>query len=394
MFFGEKLTNLRELNGFSRKDLAQLLSVTEQSVWQYEKTAIIPKIHVLNGLKTLFHVDSKYFFTQSAIQNHVNENSVAYRASDRDSRKKTKFELTYLNYLDFYLQQFEQYLITPNPKILDLYKKSQMTWLNSTLTQNQRLSQIAKEARSVLQLKHNQDLMYCLELSGIYIVEKDLGVTIDAYSTWTEDRRPFIILGNIKKSAVRRNFDLAHELGHLLLHSHVNMAELSKKDYRLIEKQANQFASDFLLPEAEFKSDFSDLTHRSNPDSYIDLKQKYQVSIAALEYRAYSLKLINYQENRYFYGVMNKKGYRTLEPLDDQLPPVKPGKIKSLFEMILNHHLLDLNDFLAEFGIKPEFLINLFNLPPKFFDRFMMPQRHYFNNAKILPFHTRKLKEN
>ncbi|WP_415548463.1 helix-turn-helix domain-containing protein [Lentilactobacillus diolivorans] len=63
MFFGDKLTNLRELNGLSRKDLAEKLSITEQSVWQYEKESIIPKIQILNQLKSIFHVDSKYFFS-------------------------------------------------------------------------------------------------------------------------------------------------------------------------------------------------------------------------------------------------------------------------------------------------------------------------------------------
>ena len=53
-----------------------------------------------------------------------------------------------------------------------------------------------------------------LEQVGIYIVEKDLGVHIDAYSTITDNGHAWIVLGSIKKSAVRRNFDLAHELGH------------------------------------------------------------------------------------------------------------------------------------------------------------------------------------
>ena len=34
-----------------------------------------------------------------------------------------------------------------------------------------------------------------------------MGPCIDAYSTWINKDKPFIILGNIRKSAVRRNFD-------------------------------------------------------------------------------------------------------------------------------------------------------------------------------------------
>ena len=63
MFYGEKLSSLRELNGLSRKDLADQLSITEQAVWQYETDSILPRIEVLNQLRSLFHVDTKYFFS-------------------------------------------------------------------------------------------------------------------------------------------------------------------------------------------------------------------------------------------------------------------------------------------------------------------------------------------
>ncbi|MGC4441969.1 ImmA/IrrE family metallo-endopeptidase, partial [Streptococcus suis] len=58
------------------------------------------------------------------------------------------------------------------------------------------------------------------------------------------------------KSAVRHNFDLAHELGHLLLHNQVDFEELSKEELEEKEKEANQFASYFLLPRKQFLMDF------------------------------------------------------------------------------------------------------------------------------------------
>lgn len=165
---------------------------------------------------------------------------------------------------------------------------------NPDQSMDQRNTQTANFARKFLKLQHNKDLMYILEMSGIYIVEKKLGLEIDAYSTITEDGRPFIILGNVKKSVVRRNFDLAHELGHLLLHTAVDMETLTRQEHKQIEQQANQFASIFLLPEEEFKRDFAELPRHSNPDYYIEMKRKYMVSLVALEYRAYQLGLLTY----------------------------------------------------------------------------------------------------
>ena len=124
MFYGEKLSSLRELNGLSRKDLADQLSITEQAVWQYETDSILPRIEVLNQLRSLFHVDTKYFFSPNYISAKVSEDKVAYRAEDRESRKKTKLELTFLNFIDYYIEYFEKNLIIPDLKIDKLRQKS------------------------------------------------------------------------------------------------------------------------------------------------------------------------------------------------------------------------------------------------------------------------------
>ena len=65
-----------------------------------------------------------------------------------------------------------------------------------------------------------------------------------------------------KKSSVRRNFDLAHELGHLLMHKHIDMDSLDKKELRRVEHEANDFASYFLLPKDEFIKNFQELSKK------------------------------------------------------------------------------------------------------------------------------------
>ncbi|MBP1907677.1 transcriptional regulator with XRE-family HTH domain [Paenibacillus turicensis] len=56
MFFGEKLQSLRELNGLSRKELADELGVSEQAIWQYENKLTSPKMEVINTLKYEFPI--------------------------------------------------------------------------------------------------------------------------------------------------------------------------------------------------------------------------------------------------------------------------------------------------------------------------------------------------
>ncbi|MFT8363808.1 MAG: XRE family transcriptional regulator [Sporolactobacillus sp.] len=386
MFFGEKLTELRELNGLSRKELATRLNISEQAVWQYENESTIPRIEVLNKVRELFSVDTKFLFSESFLHRTASVERVAYRSKDRESRKKAKLELTYINYVDYYISFFENYLITPDSAITVLREKATEI-LRSSPDQSMdlKITQTANLARKFLKLQHNKDLMYTLEMSGIYIIEKNLGSEIDAYSTITDNGRPFIILGNIKKSAVRRNFDLAHELGHLLLHTAVDMETLTKQEHSQIERQASQFASIFLLPEEGFKQDFTELPRHSNPDYYIEMKRKYMVSLVALAYRAYKLGLMTYQENRYFFGQLHKKSYQTLEPLDDQIPPIRPGRVKALLQLLFDKSIISISDLGSEFHITPLFLANLFGLDREFFDRFVQPEKEYFDSGRVVP---------
>ncbi|EFR97692.1 transcriptional regulator, partial [Listeria ivanovii FSL F6-596] len=92
MFFGEKLQSVRELNGLSRKELADKLSLSEQAIWQYENQYTVPKFEVVNELKKVFNVKAQFFYTESFVTNISKVESIAYRAEDREARKKTKME--------------------------------------------------------------------------------------------------------------------------------------------------------------------------------------------------------------------------------------------------------------------------------------------------------------
>ncbi|MEB3365229.1 ImmA/IrrE family metallo-endopeptidase [Lactobacillus sp. R2/2] len=76
---------------------------------------------------------------------------------------------------------------------------------------------------------------------------------MDAVSTCINDV-PLIALTDNNESVMRRRFNLAHELGHILLHNNVeNIFDLNNNKYKnLLEKQANQFASYFLIPDESF----------------------------------------------------------------------------------------------------------------------------------------------
>lgn len=388
MFFGEKLQNVRELKGLSRKELADLINVSEQAIWQYENQYTTPKFETVNEFKRIFSVKPQFFYSDSFIKEVSSIEHIAYRAEDRDSRKKVKMETTYINFIDYFISLFEQNLDSPIRNILSLreYAESFFYSRKIEIDKNDILKKTAEAARKKLGIEENRDLLYKLEMSGVFILEKNIGSKIDAYSTWTKDDRAFIILGNMKKSSVRRNFDLAHELGHLLMHRHIDMDSLSKDEHRSIEKEANDFASYFLLPEKAFINDFEQIKKRSNPYSYIEMKMKYMVSIIALEYRAYKLGLLTYEENRYFYASLNRNDLRKKEPLDEDIPIVKPGKIRALLNFIFENHILILKDFLDQHDIEMLFLESLLGIDKGFLTRFKEEIREDYYPSNVINF--------
>lgn len=365
MFNGDKLKQLRLLYGMTRKELATRLDITEQAVWQFEKNETSPKTSVKLKMTNLFGVRSDYF-SQVTSNSNFDMTSVAFRNEAENTRKATDIQEAYLNALDSLVVYLESMVTIPNQKIIEL-----VGTLSQKEQDNANLEKIALFAKEFLEISDdNSDLLYQLEKSGIYIFERNMANNEDAYSIWSNTNRPFIILG-IGKTAVRRNFDLAHELGHLLLHRNIDFSTLSKDEFLEKESEANNFASYFLLPKEEFCRDMTNLVGKrvSNPDNYIDLKRKYSVSIQALEYRAFKLGLISPSQHGYFYRLINKNHYKTFEVLDDKIIVKRPSKVRSMLNTILSN-LLTVDSLFSALKVDERFLSHLLSIQSQFFDKY------------------------
>jgi len=376
MFNGKKLLELRLLNGMSRLDLAQKLEVTEQAVWQLEMNKV-EKPDSINLLKLLniFNVSIGYF-EEKTLTTVVDSARIAFRNGDANSKRTIKIQEAYINKIDSLVKWLESYLITPEATIVKLLDE-----IRQLKQKGERLEEIALYARKYLGVSdYNDDLLFRLEKSGINILSKilDIEQNADAYSLWTTNDTPYLILGK-GKSAVRRNFDLAHELGHLLLHSEIDFGELDTRTLQKVENEANLFASYFLLPEVAFREAFERSVGKkvSNPDQYIGLKQRFNVSIQALEYRDYRLGYLTSAQNSYFYRVISNKGYKKLEPLDREIVVKKPAKIQSMIDILLKNNVFTLKSFLNQHKVTVQFISQHLDIKLDFFEPYQEKEDNY-----------------
>ncbi len=113
----------------------------------------------------------------------------------------------------------------------------------------------------------------------------------------------------------RQRFTLAHELGHVLLHSACPPPD-SSEQAKLIEKQAHRFAAAFLLPGDAFLEDLATTgTNRVTLSTLVALKERWGVAIKAMVMRLQQLTRIDPDQARSLYKQISARGWNTGEPV-------------------------------------------------------------------------------
>ncbi len=114
----------------------------------------------------------------------------------------------------------------------------------------------------------------------------------------------------------RVRFTLAHELGHIVMHDIITQE---------MDIEANEFASEFLMPAAEIKNSLQNLSL----STLANLKRYWKTSMQAMIVRAHKLNTISYNQYRYLWMKMNRFGYRLKEPI-----PIAPEQTSLVKELI------------------------------------------------------------
>lgn len=133
---------------------------------------------------------------------------------------------------------------------------------------------------------------------SIKVLYYDLGVDGSAASMFDPEMGPVIVI-NSKEVAWRRNFDLAHELFHIITWDFASPGILKDAStFKDMEKKADLFASNLLLPSAEVEKELHSKTTggRLTYGDIVDISIDFGVSVQALVYRMRSLRIITWDQ--------------------------------------------------------------------------------------------------
>jgi Zn-dependent peptidase ImmA (M78 family)/transcriptional regulator with XRE-family HTH domain len=207
------------------------------------------------------------------------------------------------------------------------------------------------------------NMLALIESKGIVVCRYEMeGENVEAFSFWN-GARPFVFMASEKEAGVRLRYDLAHELGHLVLHRWIEQSELEDKaTLKAIENEADKFAGAFLLPSTSFPNEI----YTTRLDAFIPLKERWKVSIQAMVYRCRDLDLIDSDQALNLYKQISFRKWRKKEPLDDprKIPIEQPRLLRRAVEMVLQSGRKHPEDILNELHLSAQWIEAFCGLDP------------------------------
>ena len=325
----ERIKEARLARGMSAIDLASRVGVTRQAISKYELGIAEPSSAVMNEIADCLNMPISFF--HKPLSAPANQGTVFFRSLKTNASRAKDVLSKKIQWAAQLAEILSEDILFPEvdlPSLPDKY--SQVVEFSYD-----EIEDITMYLRKYwgLGTAPITNMSRLLESHGIIVASVKSGFSeTDACSSFIE-QRPFVFLDMQKECAVRTRFNMAHELGHLILHQDISQKDLDdKKILDRIEREANQFASCFLLPRASFVLDI----RSTSLSSFLPLKCKWKTSIQAMVYRCHELDIFSENQMIYIQKQISAKRWRKHEPYDDEWPCENAVILRTAIQMLLD----------------------------------------------------------
>ncbi|PNA03555.1 MULTISPECIES: XRE family transcriptional regulator [unclassified Pseudomonas] len=350
-----RLTEARQAAGLTMAALSERIGVTRQAVSIFEKGSKSPTYENVSKISKILEVGTDFFYSESKSIQEITTPSHfrSFKTTAKKSRTKAQVQ-------ESWFAEFSQALLADiNYPGANIYRSPVDDFTELTLED---IESIALEARKFWKLGAGpiSNMTRLLESNGVFVAQLSMDRQTQAFSNWRGNLA--YIITERQNSNARHRFNLAHELGHLIMHTAVS--DEDHEDDELVqmkEDQANFFAGAFLCPRQSILQEFTSCSL----DALIHLKRRWGISIAALTVRARSLGLITENQSIYvFKQLATLPGGRKSEPLDKETPKESSKLISDMIDFLERKGKFSKDDIarilplpakrLAEMAAKPE----------------------------------------
>lgn len=355
--YPERLREARLARGIRIQEMADAIGVSRQSISNYELGRGNPPAATMNRIIDYLDFPPAYF-TKEYPSANTPCSAIYFRCLKTATQIPRDMLTVRTKWLDDILGYLEKYITFPSVNLPKIEKESaDEPWSFEEIEQ----ATIETRKQFGLGLGPISDVILLLEKNGVIIVRTQTNdKKTDGCSQW-RGTRPFIYLSSDKNSAARSRFDAAHELAHMILHGGMIDAEQLRDNKLLkqLEREANHFASAFLLPENTFRNEVMG----TSLEHFIALKKRWKVSIAAMIYRCEDLEILSENQVLYLRKQMSRYKMRKREPLDDVLVPEEPTLLKQAVTMLIDNNLASPEEIVDNLQLPINEIEQLCNLP-------------------------------
>lgn len=372
-FESGRLIQLLEIRGIKQSHLAEIAGVGAPTVSKWINGTQSPEMDTLNKLSTALNV-SPDWFTKKSIHGLKNIN---FRSNANALKASRAMLQARVNLAQEFVANLEEYVDFPEVDF-PIFEYKAIDEIGS-----QDIEKAAQECREKWGLADSpiQDLALCYENAGGILVREETGITnIEGLSGWSAFlNRPIVLLSADKANKFRSRFDLAHEIGHIVLHQYILSEDIrSRETYNLMERQAHAFAGALLMPPDRFAAE---ITVPVTLNDLVLLKSRWGVSVAAMVMRLFALKIISDNEKTNLFKRISERWGRRAEPLDQESAPEQPRLLKRTLELLVDEGIMT-----------PQGVLNFLSFGNADVSSICSVSETFFDETKVLNFSDLRLK--
>jgi len=342
-FSGVALRTARLLKGYSLEEVAVRVGKTRQYISKLETGGGAPAKELAEGLASALGV-APVFFETGMSPAPIAEEQVHFRRLATTKVSVKQIALAKASLTQRVVEVIENHLQLPPVRIPQIDEVG-------AAVEIERAAEACRHEWGI-GLGPISDMTRLAENIGA-VVTTFSGVSREVDALSFVGVRPIIVRNDAKESACRQRFDIAHELGHCVMHSGRVTGD------RVSESEANRFASALLVP----RSMMVKLFPRAR-GSFLDwkgiseFKLTWKVSKAALLYRARQLELIS--DELYRRGAITlRRGEATKEKEDDSIPMERPALLRRSISVLREQLGITLPVLASQLGVTPSLLEEL-----------------------------------
>lgn len=309
---GDRIRQAREIAGLTQEKLAERAGVDQSRVARWERDLLVPSDEQLQKIALATKFPVSFFrrpigpeFPFGSLMNRARKSLLS---EDRD-RLRQLGRLTY-------------------ELATELSNRFAPIAVHIPQTDSEEPRASAQLTRNAFGLSPDTpftSIVNRLERNGVFVFAvPDEIDEHDAYSLWTDSdpRKPVIVL-SAGKPGDRLRWNVAHELGHLVMHRSFEGSHVER------EEKADLFASELLLPAVAMRVE---LQPPLTLTKFAELKSKWGVSIQALINCAWQLGIISDRQRKYFFMQLSSMGWRKDEPV--AIPLERPRLLRKMAESV------------------------------------------------------------